>query len=339
MRTIDTEVTMYVVTIDTGTTNTRICIWKNDAVLAKSSRPIGVRNTAITGNTHTLISAIKEAIDEALEQAKISSDEQITYLASGMITSNLGLHEISHLVAPVGLNEISERISSKIIPEISSQPIWFIPGVKNNADSVTSDNYEAMDMMRGEETEAIGVLDSNQLQGPALIALPGSHSKFVKIDQFNRIEGCITTIAGELLDVITKNTILANSLHDQFANEIDKEALLLGAKNNLQVGLARSCFSIRVLDMFGDLTINQKANILLGSILQEDLQAIKNSKALNLTKQTKIVICGKSILRDGLAELIKHDPYFTGDVITIDSTQTPLSLHGALAIAKHKNII
>ncbi|MEQ5393473.1 hypothetical protein ABN236_15475 [Proteus sp. fly-1013] len=132
------------------------------------------------------------------------------------------------------------------------------------------------------------------------------------------------------------------SLHDQFANEIDKEALLLGAKNNLQVGLARSCFSIRVLDMFGDLTdltINQKANILLGSILQEDLQAIKNSKALNLTKQTKIVICGKSILRDGLAELIKHDPYFTGDVITIDSTQTPLSLHGALAIAKHKNII
>lgn len=330
---------MYVVTIDTGTTNTRICIWQNNKIVAKSSRSVGVRNTAISGSTQDLIVAIKEAIDEAFSQIEITPKDQITYLASGMITSNVGLHEIPHLIAPVGLNELSKGMEQKVIPEISDEPIWFIPGVKNNVQLVTSDNYEAMDMMRGEETEAIGVLKSNELQGPALIVLPGSHSKFVKIDQLNRIEGCITTIAGELLDIITKNTILASSLHDQFADEIDQNALLLGAKSSMQVGLARSCFSIRVLDMFGDLSINQKANVLLGAVLQEDIQAIKNSKALNLTENTKIVVCGKAILRDGFVELIKHDPYFSGEIITIESTEKPLSLQGALAIAKYKNII
>lgn len=330
---------MYLVTIDTGTTNTRVGIWKNNSVIAESSRPIGVRSTAITGSTQTLIEGIKSAIDEVLLRAAVRTSDSITYIASGMITSNMGLHEIPHLIAPAGISELAEGMESTVIAEISAQPIWFIPGIKNSHDAVTTANYESMDMMRGEETESIGVINRIGLQGPALVILPGSHSKFVKIDQFNRIEGCITTIAGELLDVITKNTLLAGSLNNQFAETIDQDALLLGANSSAQVGLARSCFSIRVLDMFSHLDANQKANILLGAVLQDDLQAIKNSQALNLNEKTNIIVCGKEILKNAFAVLIKNDPYFTGEISIIDSNEKSLSAQGAIAIAKQRKVI
>ncbi|MDK2933835.1 MAG: 2-dehydro-3-deoxygalactonokinase, partial [Clostridiales bacterium] len=41
---------LYAITIDTGTTNTRVTLWKNQEVIDKVSREVGVRNTAIDGN-------------------------------------------------------------------------------------------------------------------------------------------------------------------------------------------------------------------------------------------------------------------------------------------------
>lgn len=40
---------MIIITIDTGTTNTRVCAWQDGALLAEAARAAGVRDTAITG--------------------------------------------------------------------------------------------------------------------------------------------------------------------------------------------------------------------------------------------------------------------------------------------------
>lgn len=202
---------MYIITIDTGTTNTRVCAWQDQRLLAEAARPIGVRDTAISGSTATLMNGVREAVQEAKNLATIPAAERVVYLSSGMITSNVGLCEIPHLLAPAGLGELAQGMVCANLPEIAEEPIWFVPGVRNHDSAVTLGNAEQMDMMRGEETEAIGVLASLDIHGPALIVLPGSHSKFVKIDAQDRIEGCVTTLGGELLDVITRHTILANS--------------------------------------------------------------------------------------------------------------------------------
>ncbi|WP_434670411.1 2-dehydro-3-deoxygalactonokinase [Klebsiella sp. B345] len=329
---------MYIITIDTGTTNTRVCAWQGVSLLAEATRPVGVRDTAISGTTGILMKGVSDAVHEARSKANIPAGEKIVYLSAGMITSNVGLCEIPHLLAPVGVNELADGMVCASLPAITDEPIWFVPGIRNHRSAVTLENADLMDMMRGEETEAIGALESLKIAGPALIILPGSHSKFVKIDADNRIEGCVTTIGGELLDVITRHTILASSLNLQFAQEIDAPALLQGANQCLQTGLSRTCFSIRVLDMFSELTLNQKANVLLGAVLQDDLQAVKNSKAFTVTPDTHVVVCGKDTLKFAFTTLIDNDPWFNGK-ITVAPANRSLSSAGLFAMAHRRQII
>ncbi|WP_392561985.1 2-dehydro-3-deoxygalactonokinase [Orbus sturtevantii] len=326
---------MYIVTIDSGTTNTRVKLWENNTVIGQASDVVGVRDTAITGSNDKLSQAVKRGLMTVLAEKEIRCYDNVVIVASGMITSNMGLCEIPHLTAPVSQQQLAAGMVSKILPDIINHPIWFIPGVKNAIDDVNLDNCELMDMMRGEEIEAIGVLSLLSLQGPALIILPGSHSKFVKVNDNNEIIACATTLAGEFIDIITQQTLLANSLNHQFASSIEEEYLLKGAQYCQKVGITRSCFSIRILDLFSQLTINQKANFLLGIVLYCDLQAIKHSEALSCCRHTKMVICGKKILREALLILTKHDDFFTGEIIDFaEENYPPLSGLGAIALVE-----
>lgn len=324
---------MFIITIDTGTTNTRIRLWQGKQKIAEHNQPIGVKNIAITGRKEVLIDALKHMITAVLNEGNISDYHNVTIIASGMITSNIGLFEIPYMTVPVSLQKLAHGIVKQIIPEIIAHPIWFIPGIKNDITPVTLENCESMDIMRGEETEAVGVLSLLNLHGPALIILPGSHSKFIKVDKNQQITGCATTLAGEFLNIITCQTILADSLNHQYANFIEEAYLLKGVEYYQKVGITRGCFSIRILDLFTQLTVNQKANFLLGLVLAADLQTIKNSQVLMCQSDTTIVICGKKILRQALHVLMKKDTFFSGKHIVFEEEKhPPLSSIGAITL-------
>lgn len=155
----------------------------------------------------------------------------------------------------------------------------------------------------------------------------------MRIDEQQRIVGCATTMAGELLDVLSHQTILAGSLGHQFADEIDEEYLLKGADACRNVGIARSCFSVRILDLFTSASVNQRANFLLGAVLYSDLLAMKNSQALALTPSTTVVISGKAIVKEALARLIARDAFFLGEPVLINEDPLrPLSGLGAISV-------
>ncbi len=107
-----------IITIDTGTTNTRVVLWQHGDVTAMAKQPVGVRDTAITGSKTKLKQAIKLCIDSVLAEQQITSTENIIAVASGMITSNLGLVEIPHLTAPVGLSDLADGMQSVTIPDV-----------------------------------------------------------------------------------------------------------------------------------------------------------------------------------------------------------------------------
>ena len=228
---------MNILTIDTGTTNTRVTVWRDDVALCQAARQVGVRDTAITGNRTTLQRGVQDTIDAALQKAGFGMGQVDLVLASGMITSNVGLHEVPHLMAPAGLRDLAAGMVQASIPEVCAQPIWFVPGVRNPVDNLGLHNIESMDMMRGEEVETMGLVSRLGITEPAVIVLPGSHSKFVHLDANQRITGCVTTLAGELLHVITHNTILADALDSDFATEVDPEMLLSGARSASSIGL------------------------------------------------------------------------------------------------------
>ncbi len=326
---------MNILTIDSGTTNTRITLWRDGQVISVAAAQVGVRDSAISGSRTALANAVRDTIAQALAHAGVDAQGVGLVLASGMITSNLGLHELAHVRAPAGLAELADGMVSVDMQAIFSQPIWFVPGVRNNVDNIGLHNCEAMDVMRGEEVEAMGLIERLSIQGPAMLILPGSHSKFVCIDEQNRITGCVTTLSGELLQVITHNTLLADSLERDFATDIQPEMLLAGAALAKRIGLGRACFNVRILDQFTIYQRNDRANFLLGAVLGADLLTLKNSSAIQMRPGIAVIIAGKPILKQALALLVENDEYFSGTVTLVsDELQPQLAGIGAIAVAR-----
>ncbi|HEX7813514.1 2-dehydro-3-deoxygalactonokinase [Dyella sp.] len=331
---------MNILTIDTGTTNTRVCLWHDGEVVAHAARQVGVRDTAITGSRARLEAAVRETLQETLQAAQLEANDIDRVLASGMITSNMGLCEIPHVKAPVAIQALAGAMRESTIDEVWQQPIWFVPGVRNAVDHIGLHNSEAMDMMRGEETESFAIVQCLRLTEPAVIVLPGSHSKFVSLDASQRITGCVTTLAGELLHVISHETILASSLGGGFAERIDADMLLAGARSAKQIGLGRACFSVRILDQFTVYDANARANFLLGAVLGSDLLTLKNSSAIEVMPGVRFVISGKAILREAIALLVQGDDFFSGQVTVLDDRQQAnLAGRGAIAVARERGLV
>jgi len=330
---------MLIATLDTGTTNTRVVAWRDGLPVAEAGRPVGVRDTAITGSTDKLKSAVGDALAEALAGANVAANEECLYLASGMITSNNGLREIPHLPAPAGKVELAAGMQSVELPGVTDRPIWLIPGVKNRAGAISLDDCDDMDIMRGEETESIGVLHTLGITGPAVLILPGSHAKFVGIDDGGRITGSVTTISGELLDVISRHTLIAGSVDHGFAEKVNPDALLKGAELGARLGVGRSAFVVRLLDLFGDLDRDARASFLLGAVLASDLAALKSSHSLKVAPESRIIVAGKAGLRDALMTLCAADPYFTGPIEAVPDGIHSISALGAMEIARVRGLI
>ena len=138
---------------------------KDGRLLAKSCAEGGVRNTVISGSRQMLQMGVRQAILEAAQTAGINIREVGLILASGMITSNVGLCEVPHVIAPAGTKELARGLTMSRIEAVVEQPIWFVPGIKNNVAAVDLSTYEAMDIMRGEEVETFGLIEKVEVAG------------------------------------------------------------------------------------------------------------------------------------------------------------------------------
>lgn len=263
--------------IDCGTTNLRVTAVDGEGkALSVRRGEGGVRHTAIDGHTGRLKTTLKGCIDGALADAGASHAQVERCVAYGMITSNMGLLEIPHLIAPVSAADLRRGMREQTFDDVAPFPIAFIPGVRNFAGEVGFDNVGGMDMMRGEETEAVGLYDLLAPDGPAVFVLPGSHNKFVSMGENGEILGCMTSISGELLDALTHHTILADSVGRAFvpAEEYDEVAAREGAWACAQSGLGRAAFAGRILDTLGKKGRAAVQSYLLGAVLALDVEAL-----------------------------------------------------------------
>lgn len=326
----------YTITIDTGTTNTRVFLFnEKNEVAASVKSEIGVRITAIDGNNNRLKTAIRGCLEEVLKQAGITYDEVKKVVASGMITSNVGLVEIPHVVAPASAEDLAEAAKSVLIEDVCPLPILFIPGVKNRDGKLDLATFESMDMMRGEEVETVAVVESLPKGQAYLLVLPGSHTKFVSVDCAGKITGCLTTISGELLSVITNDTLIADAVGHSFASEetYAKEYVLAGYETAKKAGIGRACFSARILNTFAEPDKTKIASYVLGAVLQNDMEAVKNSGALKCDADTTVVIYGKNPLREALMDLFTEEHFFRHVTEFVPEDSVPTSAKGALHIA------
>ena len=329
---------MLIATIDAGTTNTRTRIWQGSTVVGEAHAAVGVRNTAIDGNNHQLLSAIHTTLVEAAQQAGVAGAGIELILAAGMLTSNVGIVEIPHVAAPVTMEELAAAMVERTVPAISAAPIWFVPGIKNLPDqAVQADTISAMDIMRGEETEMAGLLAQLSPQGPAVIVLPGSHNKYISLDGKQRVLGCMTTLTGELLHSLTLDTILASSVQRGFASCFDAEAFTRGVHYRENSGLGHAAFMARILDLFEHYTAEQAQNYLLGILLEDDLLSLQGSHIFNGLDQAHFIIAGKAVMQQAYAALFGAHGWNVQ--LVGPEQQQNLSGLGAISLAKKRGLV
>ncbi len=277
---------MKYISIDIGTTNTRVRLIDNDNIIRAYKEQVGVRDTTLTGSKKKIKAVVKKGIEECL--INVDRINEIKIIASGMCTSNLGLLEIPHLNTPVSVEDLANHMIKETFVDIIDGPIYFVPGVKNNTDDV-----ERIDMMRGEEVEAFGALHLLEIEDNVLFVSPGSHTKFVFINN-REIEKCSTTLTGEILWALANHTILSNSISSEMISSIDEEFILKGINSAKDYGFSKCCFMIRIMDTYANTTSNQRANFLAGAICYYDILSVSDDLKDN---ELDIIISGPEMLR------------------------------------------
>ncbi|MFR4650085.1 MAG: 2-dehydro-3-deoxygalactonokinase [Megamonas funiformis] len=327
---------MLIITIDTGTTNTRTRLWENFNCIGESNISIGVRNTAIDGNNKKLIKAIRDTIYDVINK-KFTIDKIDLILASGMLTSNVGILEVPHENAPIRLENLSKSMVKETINEICTKPIWFVPGIKNiSNEDLNLNNITNMDVMRGEETEAAGLIKKFYKDQELVLILPGSHNKYIFVRD-NEILGCMTSLGGELLQALINNTILSDSVKRSFAESFDEKMFKLGVLYSEKYGLCHSAFMTRIISLFGNKSVLEVQNFLIGIVLGDEIKALKNNKLFNLLKKPKFVITGKPVIQKAYECIFKS---YNLNVELIKYTeQKYLSGYGLISLAKWNNLI
>ena len=273
------------ITIDGGTTNTRLSLVMNGSVTTTLKYPIGAR--ASIDGVEPLKKAIGEGISRLLADVALTEEDIECVIASGMITCEYGLCELAHLTAPAGIKDLADGMVMKQFPDISPLPFYFIRGVKTTGDLLSAD------MMRGEETELVGIMGD---EPAGTYILPGSHSKIVKVDGDGRIIDFCTTLTGEMIHALSTETILKSTV--DLDSKLCKEALFEGFDIATSIGLNAALFKVRTMKNLFYRSSAEAYSFFLGAVLSEEMSIV--------TKRNpeRVVIGGKRQLREASALLL-----------------------------------
>jgi len=199
------------------------------------------------------------------ELRKIAGDwldagETLVVIA-GMAGSKQGWAEAPYLACPATVTDIARATLPVPFP---ATRVRLVPGLKaQDADGVP-------EVMRGEETQILGILDHLPEQEVTL-CLPGSHSKWVRV-QAGRILGFSTHMTGEVFAALSAHTILARSLHRGAPHHAGAFARGL-ARARQGGGLLHQLFGLRSLSLFDAMPEMEAASYLSGLLIGHEVAA------------------------------------------------------------------
>lgn len=187
-------------------------------------------------------------------------DRAQAILLSGMATSRTGWVESPFVMVPASHADL---LSQAVTKEIEGfPPLYFLPGIARH-DPVP-------DVMRGEEMAIFGI------EGPlpALIVLPGAHSKWVRTDG-KRILDISTYMSGEILHLLRKDSLVSRLIPENSGSRPDafeRGVRISRDKEALPGGVLQRVFSARSLVLFGQLEPEDISDYLAGLIIGSEIE-------------------------------------------------------------------
>ena len=342
---------MFYITIDCGTTNSRAYVVdETGKIFGKATKQVGVKDTAQTGSRDKLRAGLKEIVAEAIRLSGVSKDEIGAVLSSGMITSEIGLCEIPHHMAPCSAKDLAGSITRlDDTGIIEGVPVYFVRGIKNNMSDKgmrPSAQVGELDFMRGEEVQLAGIMARPDVKLPATVVILSSHTKFNAIDEKGTILGSLTTMSGQTRAAVLENTFVGKSvekrdnIEEEPAGYFDEDIVRDAANWIKEVGLLRSLMFPRFLDVLLDTKWYERRLFYDALIAADDMQAIQQMKMFTASPSNNYYLVGhpdRCKLYDFVLKEIdpKAEVISITDVTEIDE----LSIQGILMIAREGGIV
>ncbi len=181
--------------------------------------------------------------------------------AAGMIGSNVGWTDAGYLDCPADLDAVAGALVATRIGDLA---VDIVPGL-----ACVRDADGAPDIMRGEETELFGLLCAGQLDDASVVALPGTHTKWVQL-QDGRVHAFMTSMSGELFDRLSSGGLLA-SVVDGPGEAGPAFVEGVHAAANRSLGLGALLFGVRARMIRGTLARADTSSYLRGLLAGSEI--------------------------------------------------------------------
>ena len=185
-------------------------------------------------------------------------------ILAGMVGSSIGWVETPYLDCPVAPDAVAQAL---VAFAFGTRTAAIVPGL------ACTNRFDVPDMMRGEETQILGWLgqDAGRQQGRRLLCLPGTHSKWVVIED-GAVIAFNTSLAGEIYHLLSHHSVLLNK---QSPPAVDVDAAFLDGVDHCRrtapAGAVHTVFAVRGLHLRGGLSDTQAARFLSGLIVASDI--------------------------------------------------------------------
>jgi 2-dehydro-3-deoxygalactonokinase len=242
-----------VIAVDWGTSNFRAFrINAEGAVVARCSSPQGILR--VEGNFEE---ALRAEVGAWLQQGEHH------ILLCGMVGSRQGWVETEYLRCPVGIEELAASVVR--VPFVGAE-VLLVPGVMGPL--AGKDAAKPPELMRGEETAAMGILD---VAATGLVCFPGTHSKWIQLSD-RKIVSFTTSMTGEVYSTLRKYTILERTMTG--GEVTDEAAFRDGVSRSADSGgLLHHLFGVRTLVLMGQLRAEASASYLSGLLIGHEVRA------------------------------------------------------------------
>jgi 2-dehydro-3-deoxygalactonokinase len=233
--------------IDWGTSSARAYLLdRHGDIVAQRHAPLGIQNICDGEFARALATLCEDA------------PAGVPRLACGMIGSRQGWIEAPYQACPADIDALATSLA-----RVDAASLAIVPGLR------CDDAHGAPDVMRGEETQIVGVLDESASDLRVLV-LPGTHSKWV-LCRGDRIEAFVTFMSGEIFAVLRQHSILGRMI----APGEDAAAFGRGVSASLRdhAALTHDLFTARTLALTGMLEGAGVADYLSGLIIGAEFAA------------------------------------------------------------------
>ncbi|WP_095120554.1 2-dehydro-3-deoxygalactonokinase [Pseudomonas sp. Irchel s3f10] len=282
------------IALDWGTTSLRAYKLAAGGVVleqrALSSGIMQLPKTPRVINGRECADGFELAFDEACGDW-LDAQPHLPVIACGMVGSAQGWREAAYCETPANVANLGNSLQTVV--SLRGTRVHIVPGVIQRS--------RLPNVMRGEETQVLGVLQNLPIEAGAdlLIGLPGSHSKWVDV-----VDGCITHfdtfMTGEVFAVLSEHSILGRTLKQgaTFDALAFDRGVQVAQSADGELGVLSTLFSARTLGLTGELSPTAQADYLSGLMIGHELAALATvqRRRRNTPNLPSIILIGNAQL-------------------------------------------